>query len=107
LRIFISHARKDGGALAHRLQSDLTKEGFDAWLDTQRLRSGSVWSVEIEHEIDKRQVTLALLSPWSYTSEICHAEQLRALDSGANVSFRYWPLRGEAALFFPRGRGAL
>jgi hypothetical protein len=62
LRIFISYARKDGGVLAHRLQSDLTKEGFDAWLDTQRLRSGSVWSVEIEHEIDKRQVTLALLS---------------------------------------------
>jgi hypothetical protein len=39
LRIFISYSRKDGAALAQRLQDDLTKEGFDAWLDMQRIRS--------------------------------------------------------------------
>jgi hypothetical protein len=80
--VFISYARKDGAVLAQRLQSDLTKEGFDAWLDIQRIRGGSVWSTKIEHEIDTRQVTLALLSPGSYESEICRAEQLRALDKG-------------------------
>ena len=41
-RIFISYARKDGALLAQRLQSDLTKEGFDAWLDTQRIAGGAV-----------------------------------------------------------------
>jgi WD40 repeat protein len=85
LRVFISYARKDGAALAQRLQSDLTKVGFDTWLDTQRIGGGAVWSTEIEHEIDTRQVTIALLSPGSYASEICRAEQLRALDKGNRV----------------------
>ena len=84
-RIFISYARKDGALLAQRLQSDLTKEGFDAWLDTQQIGSGRVWSTEIEREIDTRQVTIALLSPGSYASEICRAEQIRALDKGNRV----------------------
>ena len=84
-RIFISYARKDGAWLAQRLQSDLTKEGFDAWLDTQRIAGGAVWSTALEREIDTRQVTIALLSPGSYASEICRAEQIRALDKGNRV----------------------
>jgi WD40 repeat protein len=83
--VFISYARKDGAPLAQRLQSDLAKEGFDAWFDTQRIGGGAVWSAEIECEVDTRQVTLALLSPGSYASEICRAEQLRALDKGNRV----------------------
>ena len=70
LRVFISYAHKDGAALAQRLQSDLAKQGFDAWLDTERIAGGAVWSTEIEREIDTRQVTLALLSLGSYESEI-------------------------------------
>jgi hypothetical protein len=54
-RVFISYARKDGAALAQRLQSDLAKQGFDAWLDTGRIAGGAVWSTEIEREIDTRQ----------------------------------------------------
>ena len=84
-RVFISYARKDVAALAQRLQSDLAKQGFDAWLDTERIAGGAVRSTEIEREIDTRQVTLALLSPSSYGSEICRAEQLRALDKGNRV----------------------
>ncbi len=84
-RVFISYARKDGAALAQQLQKNLNDKGFDAWLDTQRLHAGSVWSAGIESEIDSREVTLALLSPGSYTSEICRAEQLRALDKGNRV----------------------
>jgi WD40 repeat protein len=84
-RIFISYARQDGASLAQRLQSDLSTAGFDAWLDTQRIASGAVWSTEIEREIDTRKVTVALLSPGSYASEICRAEQLRALDQGNRV----------------------
>jgi hypothetical protein len=34
-RVFISYARKDGAALAERLQRDLKEQGFDAWLDTR------------------------------------------------------------------------
>ena len=50
-RIFISYAHKDGAELAQRLQADLKEQGFDAWLDTQRLSGGVVWSAEIEREI--------------------------------------------------------
>jgi hypothetical protein len=85
LRIFISYSRKDGAVLAQRLECDLAKQGFDAWLDTKRIGGGAVWSAEIEREIDTRQVTIALLSPGSYKSEICRAEQIRALDKGNRV----------------------
>ncbi len=66
LRVFTSYARKDGTDLAQRLQADLTANGFDAWLDRLRLAGGTVWSTEIEREIDTRQITIALLSPGSY-----------------------------------------
>jgi hypothetical protein len=41
-RVFISYACKDGTELAQRLQADLTKSGFDAWLDTQRIQVEAV-----------------------------------------------------------------
>src|ERR1022692_3978647 len=84
-RIFISYAHRDGAELAARLQKDLNSRGFDAWLDKQRLRGGAVWTEEIEREIDKRQVTVAILSTGSYESEICRAEQLRTLRKGKRL----------------------
>jgi WD40 repeat protein len=84
-RIFISYARKDGALLAQRLQSDLTKEGFDAWLDTQRFRGGATWTSETEAALDQANCVLALLSHGSYVSETCRSEQLRALRKGTRV----------------------
>src|ERR1035437_1582374 len=84
-RIFVSYARKDGAALALRLQRDLTAAGYDVWLDTQRIAGGESWTVEIEEAIDRAQVVLALLTPGSYASEICRAEQLRSLRKGKCV----------------------
>ncbi len=83
--IFISYARRDGTALALRLQKDLTGDGFDVWLDTQRVEGGASWTVEIEEAIDRAEFVLALLSPGSFTSEICRAEQLRSLRKGRCV----------------------
>ena len=84
-RVFISYARKDGAALAQRLQSDLEKEGFDAWLDTRRIAGGAVWTTDIEVALDKASYVLALLTQGSYVSEICRSEQLRALRKGTCV----------------------
>src|SRR5882762_1358789 len=84
-RIFISYARKDGAELAERLRIDLYESGFDVWLDKGRLHGGAGWTEEIEREIDTRQVTVALLTRGSFESEICRAEQLRALDKGKRV----------------------
>jgi TIR domain-containing protein len=84
-RVFISYARKDGSTLAQRLQSDLVKQGFDAWLDTKRLRGGASWTQDIEIALDEAKYALAVMTPGSYVSHICRAEQLRALRKGKCV----------------------
>ena len=84
-RIFISYARKDAVQLAQRLQGDLRAKGFDAWLDTQRLFSSTIWTTEIEQAIDTSHIVLALMTPGSYVSEICRAEQLRSLRKGKRI----------------------
>lgn len=83
--VFISYARKDGAELAQRLQRDLTRESFDVWLDTQQIAGGATWTKEIEENLDRSHVVLALLTPGSYLSEICRAEQLRSLRKGKLV----------------------
>jgi hypothetical protein len=83
--VFLSYARKDGATLAQRLQEDLKEQGFDAWLDTQRIDGGRVWSTEIDDAIKSCGVMIALMSPGSYASEICRSEQLLALDQSKRV----------------------
>jgi hypothetical protein len=83
--IFISYARRDGAELALVLQKDLRMEGYEVWLDTQRIGGAATWTVEIEAAIDRAQVVLALLTPGSYSSHICRAEQLRSLRKGKCV----------------------
>jgi hypothetical protein len=78
-RVFISYARKDGAALAQRLQKDLNDQGFEAWLDKQRIAGGAVWTKAIESALDQAEYVVALLTQGSYVSEIYRAEQLRAL----------------------------
>src|SRR5262245_43790377 len=85
MRIFISYARLDGVTLAQRLHSDLEREGFDVWLDTSRLAGGATWTTDVEKGVDTREVLLALLTKGSYRSEVCRAEQLRALRKGKRV----------------------
>jgi hypothetical protein len=57
----------------------LNEEGFEAWLDTERIKSGATWTTDIEHALDDAEFVLALMTSGSYRSEICRAEQLRAL----------------------------
>src|SRR5258708_642203 len=83
--IFISYAHSDGMDLATRLGDDLSQKGFEVWLDKDRIAGGACWTKEIEGAIDQSQVILALLTPGSYISEICRAEQLRSLRKGKCV----------------------
>jgi WD40 repeat protein len=77
--LFISYAHADGNDVASRLAADLEASGFDVWWDRHRLKPSASWTVGIEDGIDHADVVLALLSRASYTSDICRAEQLRAL----------------------------
>ena len=85
LIVFISYARKDAAELAQQLRHHLTEAGHKPWLDTARIAGGAVWTTDIEQAIDTCDVALALLFPGSYQSDICRAEQLRALRKGKRV----------------------
>ncbi len=82
--IFISYAC-DGADLAQHLRADLSREGFDVWLDPRRLDDGGAWSLEIEQKIDASEITMALLTPSSYESALCRAEQVRPLRRGKRL----------------------
>jgi hypothetical protein len=84
-RVFISYAHRDGADLAARLQGDLETRAFEVWLDKHRLLGGHGWAKEIESEIDRCDLALALLSAGSYQSDICRAEQERSLAKGKLV----------------------
>jgi WD40 repeat protein len=79
LQLFISYAHSDGAEVASHLHADLEAAGFEVWWDKERLLPGASWTSGIETAIDDSEVVIALLSKGSYHSDICRAEQLRAL----------------------------
>lgn len=84
-RIFISYAREDARDIALRLYDDLKGAGHDAWLDLSEIDAGASWARDIEMAIEGADLVLALLSAGSYVSDICRAEQLRALRKGKRL----------------------
>lgn len=82
--IFVSYAG-DGADLAQRLRADLARQGFNVWMDPRRLNDGGAWNLEIEQEIDARELTVALLTQGSYESAQCRAEQVRPLRRGRRL----------------------
>lgn len=67
LDIFLSHASEDTGA-AQDLYQRLRNDGFEnAWLDTEKLRPGQDWKLEITKAIKKSDIFIVLLSPRSVT----------------------------------------
>ncbi|MBC7870537.1 MAG: toll/interleukin-1 receptor domain-containing protein, partial [Chitinophagaceae bacterium] len=78
-KIFISYAREDARDIAIRLRDDLIDSGHDTWLDLSEIAAGASWSWDIEAAIESADIVLALMSQGSYVSEICRAEQQRAL----------------------------
>ncbi len=78
-KIFVSYAREDARDIAIRLRDDLIDSGHDTWLDLSEIKVGASWSWDIETAIESADIVLALMSQGSYVSEICRAEQQRAL----------------------------
>ena len=62
-KLFLSYGRKDASGLARRLKDDLEQKGYEVWMDTSEVRSGSEWAEEIEDGLRSTQMVLALLSP--------------------------------------------
>lgn len=78
-RIFISYAREDAVELAYKLRDSLIAAGHNAWMDTSEIHAGTSWSRDLEDAIERSDIVLALLSASAYVSEICRAEQMRAI----------------------------
>src|SRR5436190_1432844 len=97
INIFISYGRADSKAMAIRMRDDLRAVGYSVWYDQKEITGGSDWSQEIEDAIEQCHVMLALLSPASYNSQWCRAEQLRAIRKGK----RLIPLRVVAGTDVP------
>ena len=53
LKVFISYARRDGGAFAEELVDALDVAGFDAFLDRNDIAAGEDWEKRLEGLIDR------------------------------------------------------
>ncbi|MDQ6664601.1 MAG: toll/interleukin-1 receptor domain-containing protein, partial [Acidobacteriota bacterium] len=85
--IFLSYTRRDASGIraARLLESRLSEKGFDVWRDKTRLEAGYSWAPEIEREVERRDVLLAVISPSYRDSDICRAEHVLALRASRRV----------------------
>jgi hypothetical protein len=68
LLVFLSHASEDKSAV-RRLSKRLKDDGFDPWLDDERLLPGQNWELEIEEALRKSDVILLCFSEQSVGKE--------------------------------------
>jgi hypothetical protein len=68
LRVFICHSSTDK-LIAHRIYQQLTNDGFDAWLDKEKILPGENWELEIRNAIYDADVIIICLSKTSISKE--------------------------------------
>src|SRR5215472_2310974 len=89
ISLFISYAHADS-AFVDRLEADLQKEGFDPWVDRQRLKGGQRWRRALQDAVKGAQVLLIVLSPDAITSENVQIEYDYVLELGKLVIPLYY-----------------
>ena len=68
-KVFVSHRQVDGKALAAQVAAHLKDNGYDAWLDAERLHCGDIVQSEIERHIAGAHLLLLLDTPEARHSE--------------------------------------
>jgi hypothetical protein len=68
LLVFISHASEDNTA-AKRLSKRLKDDGFDSWLDLDRILPGQDWNLEIEKALRASSAILLCFSKVSVAKD--------------------------------------
>jgi TIR domain-containing protein len=66
--VFVSYSRKDSETVDH-IVAQLTKDGFNVWLDRKEIRGGDLWREDIVEAIDNAYACILMLSPDSVTSD--------------------------------------
>jgi hypothetical protein len=95
--IFISHCHEDGD-FAELLKLRLEKEGFQVWIDTDRLKIGQVWREEIDEAIRKSTAFIVIMTPEARNSEYVTYEW--AFAWGVNI--KIFPIQLKKTTFHPR-----
>jgi len=80
LKVFLCHS-KDDKFKVRKLYKRLTADGFDAWLDEEKLMPGQDWNLEIQKAVRNSDTVVVFLSNSSTTKEGYIQKEIRfALD---------------------------
>jgi hypothetical protein len=60
--VFISHSRQNSGA-ALKLADELTRRGFNVWLDLRELDSGAGWEQRVSDAVRQSRAFVFLIGP--------------------------------------------
>jgi len=66
--VFISYAHTDQDFVQEHLIPWLNANGYDAWVDSEKLRAGENWIEEIDNAIKASYALIVVISPASMTS---------------------------------------
>ncbi len=80
LSVYIAYARRDGAELAQRVNSGLESEGFQPWLDRERLDPGVEWQQTIQDAIRDSLAVVFIITPGSLKSEFILKVYLEAFE---------------------------
>jgi hypothetical protein len=95
--VFICHDSVDGD-FAELLKLRLDKEGYTGWIDTDRLRPGEDWRLEIDEAIRTAVAVIVIVTPEAKSSEYVTYEWSFAWGAGKKVI----PLLLRATQLHPR-----
>ena len=94
--VFISYARSDGEAFAHRLRQQLEKQHISLWQDRVGMEGGRDWWSQIAEALDDVAFMALIVTPNALNSEIVCKEWRYARQQGICV----YPIRGAPSLDF-------
>jgi hypothetical protein len=94
--VFISYARSDGEAFAHRLRERLEKQSIKLWQDRVGMEGGRDWWLQITEALDNVAFMALVVTENALKSEIVRKEWRYARQQGVCV----YPIKGAPDLDF-------
>ena len=94
--VFISYARSDGEAFAHRLRQQLEKQNIRLWQDRLGMEGGRDWWLQIAEALDNVAFMALVVTPNALKSDIVRKEWRYARQQGVCV----YPIKGAPNLNF-------
>jgi NB-ARC domain/TIR domain/WD domain, G-beta repeat len=94
--VFISYARSDGEAFAHRLRQQLEKHNISLWQDRTGMEGGRDWWLQIAEALDNVAFMTLVMTPNALRSDVVRKEWRYARQQGICV----YPIKGSPDLNF-------